>query len=379
MVLAHRVLERDEAAARVVRGQPQAVGDAGLGERPADDLEQAAADERVLGAALARCCAGVSRPLAPLRDGSVAGSLSSPSIRATSSIRSASRVTSERRKCGTATANASPSVLDAELERPQDLGLALARGSSRPSSCSVRARAQRDRLRVRARPADVDRARLDASRRTARSSASSRRPAPPSAARGDRPFSKRALASLRRPSRVEVWWIVGASQAATSSRTRVVSSPTSDRAPPMTPASDVGPSASSMTISPSSSVRVWPSSVSIVSPCARGAHGEPLPGDPVEVERVQRLAGQEHHVVRDVDDVRDRALAGGGQARLEPRRRRADLHVLEHARGEARAQVGDLDGHRRLAPPRRTSRGRRPTAAAASGAPVVAWTSRAMP
>jgi hypothetical protein len=57
----------------------------------------------------------------------------------------------------------------------------------------------------------------------------------------------------------------------------------------MTPASDVGPSASSMTISPASSVRVWPSSVSIVSP-ARAAHDERPPRDAVEVERVQRMA-----------------------------------------------------------------------------------------
>src|SRR3712207_7404828 len=44
-------------------------------------------------------------------------------------------------------------------------------------------------------------------------------------------------------------------------------------------------------------------------------------------------------VVRDVDDVVDRALAGRHQARLEPGRRRADRHVLEEPRGEARAQL----------------------------------------
>ena len=60
---------------------------------------------------------------------------------------------------------------------------------------------------------------------------------------------------------------------------------------------------------------------------------------------MQRLAGGEHHVVGDVDDVRDRPLAGRHQPLLQPQRRRPDLHVLEHARREAQADlgVGDLD------------------------------------
>ena len=77
---------------------------------------------------------------------------------------------------------------------------------------------------------------------------------------------------------------------------------------------------------------------------SRQPDGQLGAGDPVEVERVQRLAGQQHHVVGDVDHVRDRALAGGHQPRLQPRRRGADLDVLEHARGEARAQLRALDG-----------------------------------
>ena len=82
---------------------------------------------------------------------------------------------------------------------------------------------------------------------------------------------------------------------------------------------------------------------STCSPSRAAAHDEPAAGDAVEVEGVQRLAGQQHHVVGDVDDVVDRPLAGGDQPRLQPRRRRADRHVLEGARGEARAQVGCLD------------------------------------
>ena len=55
-------------------------------------------------------------------------------------------------------------------------------------------------------------------------------------------------------------------------------------------------------------------------------------GDPIEVERVQRLGGQQHHVVGDVDDVVDRPLAGRDQPRLQPQRRGADRHLGEHAR-----------------------------------------------
>ncbi len=75
----------------------------------------------------------------------------------------------------------------------------------------------------------------------------------------------------------------------------------------------------------------------------RAADREPVARDAVEVERVDRVAGLEHHVVGDVDDVRDRALAGGHEARLQPGRRRGDRDVLEHARGEARVEVGGLD------------------------------------
>ena len=59
---------------------------------------------------------------------------------------------------------------------------------------------------------------------------------------------------------------------------------------------------------------------------------------------MQRLAGAEHHVVGDVHHVRDRALPGRHQALLEPGRRGPELYVFEHARGEAKADLGvDLD------------------------------------
>ena len=46
-------------------------------------------------------------------------------------------------------------------------------------------------------------------------------------------------------------------------------------------------------------------------PRTRAAHDH-LAVQRVEVERVQRVPEREHHVVRDVDDVRDRAHARGG-------------------------------------------------------------------
>ena len=57
---------------------------------------------------------------------------------------------------------------------------------------------------------------------------------------------------------------------------------------------------------------------------AGGAHGQRPAGNLVEVEGVQRLRGEQHHVVGDVDDVVDRPLPGRGQPRLQPERRGAD-------------------------------------------------------
>ena len=79
-------------------------------------------------------------------------------------------------------------------------------------------------------------------------------------------FSKRPEASVRRASRVDVRWMFGPFHVAASISTRVVVSRTSERAPPMTPAIEVGPSASSITHVSASSVRSTSSSVVIVSP-----------------------------------------------------------------------------------------------------------------
>ena len=63
------------------------------------------------------------------------------------------------------------------------------------------------------------------------------------------------------------------------------------------------------------------------------------------VERVQRVPEPEHHVVGDVDDVRDRPHAGREQPRLQPDRRRCDRDVLEQSRDVARAAGEVVDLH----------------------------------
>ncbi len=65
---------------------------------------------------------------------------------------------------------------------------------------------------------------------------------------------------------------------------------------------------------------------------------DPAVADRRGVERVDRLAELEHHVVARVDDVADRALAGGQEAHLDPVRRRPDRHAAHPAADEARAQ-----------------------------------------
>ena len=72
-----------------------------------------------------------------------------------------------------------------------------------------------------------------------------------------------------------------------------------------------------------------------------------VPRDAIEVIGVERLADQQHHVVRDVDDVRDRALPRGAEARPQPQRRGPHLDAREDTRGEPRAEVRHLDGDRR--------------------------------
>ena len=79
----------------------------------------------------------------------------------------------------------------------------------------------------------------------------------------------------------------------------------------------------------------------------RAAHDDLAVRQAGVVERVHRLAVLEHDVVGDVNDVVDRAHAGGVQALAHPDGRGFDLDVAHQTRSVARAQVGVayLDRH----------------------------------
>ena len=78
----------------------------------------------------------------------------------------------------------------------------------------------------------------------------------------------------------------------------------------------------------------------------RIAHAEHPAGHTVEVERVQRLAELEHHVVRDVDDTVDRAHAALREARPQPQRRAAHDRTLERP-GDERSDAVGVEHHAR--------------------------------
>ena len=68
-------------------------------------------------------------------------------------------------------------------------------------------------------------------------------------------------------------------------------------------------------------------------------------GELSEVEGVQRLAGEVHHVVGDVHDVVDGTAAGGDDTTREPIRGRADLNATDDTGHVARAELGGVDAH----------------------------------
>ena len=142
------------------------------------------------------CCSRVSPARAPW-PGIVAGSFSSPHSRATSSIRSTSRVTSLRRKAGTVTSRPSPPSTHAELEPLQQLGLLAERdlGAEQAGDLLV-AQPQRasapDPARRRRPCPDQSVAPLSSSISCAASAWPSHR-----LISGARPFSKRPDASVR--------------------------------------------------------------------------------------------------------------------------------------------------------------------------------------
>ena len=63
------------------------------------------------------------------------------------------------------------------------------------------------------------------------------------------------------------------------------------------------------------------------------------------IERVQRLAGFEHDVIRHVHDVVDAADADFFQRRAQPIRAGPNLHAFDDARRVTRAKFGVFDAH----------------------------------
>ena len=177
---------------------------------------------------------------------------------------------------------------------------------------------------------------------------------------------------MRRPSSDEVRRMLTPFQVATSSRIRVVSPETSETWPPMIPAMPEGPSRSHTSAVSASKLRSTPSSVVIFSPSRAGADDQLAARHPVEVEGVQRLRRHQHHVVGDVDRVRDRALPGGVQARPKPERRRSPVTPSNARARETRAELRHLDGDRGDVgdrAPCHPAPHPRPTAAARAGRP----------
>jgi tRNA-binding EMAP/Myf-like protein len=72
-------------------------------------------------------------------------------------------------------------------------------------------------------------------------------------------------------------------------------------------------------------------------------HDDATAADDSRVERVDRLAQLEHHVVAHVDDIADRPLAGGDQAHLDPVRGGPDRDAADPAADETRTQLRRLD------------------------------------
>ena len=310
--------------------------------------------------------AAVSRPGTPVRfSWIVAGRSSNPSIRATSSIRSASRVTSVRRQCGTLTSRPSPASATPKPSAREDLRAALARRSAAPSSAATRASRRRTTAGRRPGTADVDRpgpgvaphssiisARGDGLRlerllgRQALLEAGAGLAAqaePPRGAVDVRPVPGRDLhqhagravvrpRSARRPSR----------RRSTSARRRRRSRTTSG----------------SRTCSTSSSVVIRsPSAARRTTRCAAR--------DAVEVEGVQRLAGQQHHVVRDVDDGVDRAAGPAAISRAFSHHGDGPIVTFSKARAVKR-------GHELGAPRRRSDAGDRVAGGVRVAAPTAA-------
>ena len=251
---------------------------AGLGEAPADDLVQAAADHRVLGGAAHALGVGE-----PPRRAAARGQRRGQPLEAVDArdlldqVDLARDVVAAQRRHGDL--QAVRAARPGEVQRAQDLGLALARDRHAEDRPHARL-AQADRLRRRRRRRRRRRSsRARASRRRARSSGARATACACMHCSGCRPFSKRPEASLRRPERprgaVDVRPAPGRDLEQHPPRVRPH---LRARAAHHARRSTSGPSASSITTISPSSVRVWPSSVSHAArPRAPGARSAVAP------------------------------------------------------------------------------------------------------
>ena len=163
------------------------------------------------------------------------------------------------------TANVSPSPVGS-VSKPM---AASRRRASSSATATPSSRATRDSRSVVVRGA-YGRETTSAAAVSLPPATSASKPAARAAARiwpsGSTPRSKRYEASVERPRAFEARRTLGASNPADSMRTRVVASVTAVEAPPITPATATGASASAITSVPSGRSRATPSSVSMVSP-----------------------------------------------------------------------------------------------------------------
>ena len=313
-----------------------------VGERQRRRLRQPAAEQHVDHAtpqAHVRPTPGRSRRRA-------AASPSAPSrrrrSRATSSIRSTSRVVSPARQVGTR----QPSVLGSCSPAASAPARSVASVYSMPIRCSSRSRRSADHRRLGQLAVQVERAgdepgpaqldhQLGCQRQRLVGQVAGRGPSPSGS-------SPRCAAPAG--------WTTPGSPARRSSRTRAArwSSSRSPRSTPR-PSARRSPTASrhrAITSVSVSSVRCWPSSVVTGSPSVAR---RTMISRPATLSRSKAWVGSpsaQHHVVGDVDDVRDRPHPGRRDPGLQPRRRRPDLDVGEHPARPARTQVWGVDAPR---------------------------------
>ncbi len=250
------------------------------------------------------------------------------------------------RQLGTVTvSNPGDGLADAEAKRAQDRSKSLPSVNCLPSfrvtklSGKVIGSRSRAGPRLSCYPADRDAPRTDIC-----ASIASARAKPRTVFSGSSDFSKRMEASVRSLWRAEVNRTLVAWKLALSKTMRVVVSEIALSAPPMTPASAMGPASSAITRSVS---------VKIVGLAVQRAQSFPGACQP-NVDRVARSAcprsnacigcgSSAKHVVRDVDDVVDRVQANAFQPRLQPQRGGLDAHVFDQQSAIARTKRVILD------------------------------------